>query len=86
MPLRPDGSFLEPYLPKEAYLHPAWFGCLSWALGEPEIMDALCAETGNHWTLGRTGLDRAIDQATGAEREFFKAFAGWMNENLWGEV
>jgi len=68
-----------------AYLIPAWLGCLRWALGNDEIMAAFRAETGNTWTPGRSGLEVAIDRATGAEATFFRAFAKWVNENLWGD-
>jgi hypothetical protein len=26
-----------------------------------------------------------IDEATGVEADFFRAFAKWHNENIWGE-
>jgi hypothetical protein len=80
------GSFLAPYAPKDAYLLPAWLGCFSWALGEPEILAAFRIETGNTWTPGRLPIERMIDDATGADREFFAQFAAWMNATIWGDV
>jgi hypothetical protein len=84
--LTPAGAFLAPYLPKEPYLIPAWFGCLAWALQEPDILTAFRADTGLTWTPGRTPLERMIDDATGADAAFIAAFAAWMNHNVWGEV
>ncbi len=80
----PDAGFLAPYLPQDAALHPAWLGCLSWAIQEPEVLAAFRAETGQTWTPGRSPIERMIDEATGADQAFFAAFAQWMNEHLWG--
>ena len=80
------GAFLEPYLPIQAYLHPAWFGCLHWALGNAEMVAAFREDTGHAWTPGRTPLDRMVDEATGADKAFLEAFAAWMNANVWGEA
>lgn len=67
------------------YMMPAWLGCLSWALGNPEILAAFRAETGRKWTPGMTPLDRMIDESTGVDREFIEAFVVWVNENIWGD-
>lgn len=80
------GAFLEPYLPAQAYLHPAWLSCLSWAMTEPEILAAFRQDTGHAWAPGRTPLDRMVDEATGADKAFLEAFAAWMNVHVWGEV
>jgi hypothetical protein len=84
--LTPAGAFLAPYLPKESYMIPAWFGCLAWALQEPDILAAFRAETGMQWTPGSTPIDRMIDEAAGADKGFIEAFAQWHNMNVWGEV
>lgn len=68
------------------YMWPAWEGCLRWALGKDEILNAFRAETGNQWHPGRTPIDRMIDKATGVDREFMVAFVAWFNENVWGDV
>jgi hypothetical protein len=79
------GQCLTPYLPTEEYLWPAWVSCFDWALGEAEIVAAFRAETGFAWTPGRTALDRMVDDACGMPEAFLTAFAGWMNDNIWGE-
>lgn len=68
------------------YMAPAWLGCIHFALGEPEIVAAFRAATGNLWKPGRNGLDKAIDEATGADWEFIKAFVIWANANVWGPM
>lgn len=83
-PLTDDG-FLSPYLPAQDYLWPAWFGCLHWAVGDPDVVAAFRADTGEQWTPGRSPLAQMIDTATGADKAFFVAFAQWMNANIWGE-
>lgn len=50
------------------YMAPAWASCMQWAIGEPDILAAYRAETGDRWEPGKTGLDRMIDKACGADR------------------
>ena len=69
-----------------AYMAPAWAGCVSWAAGDPGILEAFQKDTGNAWTPGRTSLDLAIDQACGAEESFVREFVLWVNENVWGPI
>jgi hypothetical protein len=64
----------------------AWLGCISWAVGNAEVVEAFRADTGVQWRPGRTGLERMIDEATGADRKFIEAFIVWVNENLWGSL
>jgi hypothetical protein len=68
------------------YMTPAWLGCISFALGQPELLQAFRADTGNHWTPASTGIDRLIDQATGADWQFIEAFILWVNDNVWGPL
>lgn len=79
-------NFLEPHMPSEKYLWDAWFGCLHWCLGEPGMVQAFRDETGNNWYPGTAPLDRMIDKATGADREFLLQFAAWVNERVWGGI
>ncbi|MBS0343805.1 MAG: hypothetical protein JSS56_25145 [Proteobacteria bacterium] len=65
---------------------PAWLGCIHYALGNNEMLAAFRAETGNNWTPGRTGFDRMIDEATGAERAFLEQFIRWANVAVWGPL
>lgn len=77
---------LLPYAPsgQYEYLIPAWIGGLHWALGEPDVLASFRRETGNCWSSGR-GINKMIDEATGADAEFIKQFAAWFNENVWGD-
>jgi hypothetical protein len=68
------------------YMLPAWIGCISWAISEPEVVAAFRQETGNQWTPGRSPLERMIDQSTGVDRNFIEAFIRWVNVTIWGPV
>lgn len=68
------------------YMTPAWLGCVSWAIGKPEIVEAFRAETGNRWRPSPSPFDQMIDQATGADRDFIEAFIRWVNVNIWGPI
>lgn len=61
--------------------------CLFWALGVPEVQARFKADTGLDVTalVGRSGLDKMIDQATGFEAQTVTAFADWVVVNVWGE-
>jgi hypothetical protein len=81
-----QSDLLTPYMPKDEYLIPAWLGCLRYAIESEEMLSAFREETGNQWKPGISSLDRMIDEAIGAEAEFIKQFAGWMNQDLWGQI
>lgn len=66
------------------YMTPAWLGCISWALNTPEVVAAFRAATGNQWQPGRSGLERMIDEATGADRHFIEAFIRWVKRQRVG--
>jgi hypothetical protein len=68
------------------YMIPAWLGCIAWALGDPDIMAAFRAETGNQWTPPGNAIDRMVDDATGAGEAFVRQFVGWVNEKVWGPM
>ena len=73
--------------PDDPLMAAAWCGCVSWASGEPEILARYAEERGRPFALAvpRSGLSKAIDAATGADRAEVDAFVDWVNENLWGE-
>lgn len=77
-PIRPPDSTPE-------YMYDAWYSCVHWALGEPEIMAAFRQDTGIMWEPGKTGIEKMIDRATGADRKFVVSFVAWVNENIWGD-
>lgn len=68
------------------YMTGIWVACIHWAIGEPEIVAAFRQETGMHWTPGHSGLERMIDEATGADRHFIEAFIRWVNVEIWGPI
>lgn len=57
-----------------AFMQGAWLGCIRFALTKPGILEAFRRDTGNRWTPARSGLDQMIDEATGADLQFFEAF------------
>lgn len=65
---------------------PAWLGCISWALGTPEVVEQFRKDTGLRCRPARSVLDRMVDEATGADRQFLEAFIKWVNVNVWGPV
>ena len=79
---------IEALMPSDtpAYMLPAWIGCINFASTQPDIVEAFRTETGNNWTPGKSGLERMIDKATGADWEFVKAFVLWANTNVWGPI
>ena len=78
----------HPLMPADTpdYMAPAWADCMSWAIVEPDFLAAFRAETGNKWEPGKTGFDRLIDEACGADLLFIEAFVKWANERVWGPI
>lgn len=68
------------------HLLPAWMSALTFAIGQPEILAHFRRDTGLTWEPGKTSLERAIDEATGIEREFMTRFVEWFNVNIWGPM
>jgi len=66
------------------YVTPAWLGSIRFALGKPEIMQAFTEDTGVAWVPARSPIDKLIDEATGADVNFLKAFIRWHNKHVWG--
>lgn len=79
-------STFEGLLPTDPLMVPPWFGCLQWAMTSDEILAKFRADTGNQWRPARNGIDQMVDEACGADSAFFREFAKWMNENLWGSL
>lgn len=65
-------------------MYPAFIGCVSWALGTPEIVAAFREKTGNQWQPARSGLDKMIDKATGVERKFMQEFSDFVADEIFG--
>ena len=63
---------------------PAFIGCVQWALGEPEVMDAYRRATDDNWLPPKTIVDEMIDKATGADFAFCQRFSDWVEENVFG--
>src|SRR6478609_2456928 len=81
-----DRKPIEPPADTPDYMVDAWVSCLHWALGEEEIIAAFRRETGVRWTPGKTGIERMIDQATGADYRFLAEFVAWFNVAIWGPI
>lgn len=81
-------QFIETLRPADtpAYMTEAWLGCIYWAIGTADIVARFREDTGNRWEPARTPMERAIDEAAGADLAFVKAFVEWVNANLWGPV
>lgn len=65
-------------------MYPAFIGCVHWALGKDEIVDAFRKKSGNTWQLGRTPIDRMIDRSTGVERDFMQQFSDYVADEIFG--
>jgi hypothetical protein len=68
------------------YMADAWVSCLHWAIAEPEVVARFRAETGNTYAPPKSGLERMIDEASGADKAFAEEFVEWFNENVWGPM
>ena len=66
------------------YAYPAWASALRAAAGQPGPLEAFRKDTGCTYTPPRSGLDKMIDESTGAEEAFLDAFVTWFNEKVWG--
>lgn len=77
---------IDPPKDTPEYMRSAWASALHVAIGQPEILQAFRDETGNKRSPGKIVLDRAIDEACGADRDFTKAFVVWFNERIWGSI
>lgn len=87
LPVVPEPS--RPKLMPEStpdYMAGAWVSCLRWAIGKEEVRASFTQETGIAWSPPRNGFERAIDEATGADRKFVEAFVTWFNDAVWGDV
>ena len=64
----------------------AWIGCLHWTAGKPEIIADFHAATGIDLTnlVGRSPLEKMIDDASKHEMAVWAAFADWVAVNIWG--
>lgn len=78
-------SPLADLMPVHPLMASAWIGSVRYALTRADVLAAFRKETGNQWRPGRSPMDAMIDQATGAELDFIRAFAKWHNETIWGE-
>lgn len=76
---------LEDLMPRHPLFVASWVGSLRYALSREDVMVAFREQTGNRWQPGRTPIDQMIDQATGTDLVFIRAFAKWHNEHIWGE-
>ena len=71
--------------PTDPRMAAAWASAVSAASVTEPLMRQFRADTGCAWKPGRTGLDRMIDEATGADKDFVIQFVKWFNRVVWGE-
>lgn len=76
---------IEPPADTPEYMHPAWVAAPRWAIGQPEIIEAFCRETGKHLPATR-GINGMVDDATGYTADFVSSFVEWFNKNIWGAI
>lgn len=62
----------------------AWVGCLRWAAGNPEVIAAYRADTGDAFKPALSGINRMIDEDSGADYAFVCRFAEWVTANVYG--
>ena len=64
----------------------AWLGTVIYAFSVEENRDLFEIETGINISdvINAAGLPRAIDHATGFEKEALVKWADWVTKNLWG--
>ena len=64
----------------------AYRDCLLWAVTQDDITAHFTLDTGMALPIqARTPLDMLIDQATGYDAGFARAFVAWFNTHVWGE-
>lgn len=68
------------------FMMEAWTGCVMWAASELKVRQQFTKKTGLKLEnlVNRSGLEAAIDKATGHEREVIVAFCDFVTENMWG--
>lgn len=66
------------------YMYPAFVGFVSFALQEPEILAQYRAETGDQYREPVSMLDKAIDEASGADLAFLQRFSGFCESRHFG--
>jgi hypothetical protein len=65
-------------------MYGAFVGCVSWALGNPEIMAWFREETGDRFQPAKNAIEQMIDKATGNDLAFLQRFSDWVEVNLFG--
>ena len=55
----------------------AFVGYVKWASGDAKMIDRFQSDTGVAYRAPRTGLDAAIDKATGYNSEIARRFTEW---------
>ena len=63
----------------------AYIDFAMWVFGKTEFLEAFKTETGITFVPPKNGLERMIDDATGAGKSFISKFLDWLTVNHWGE-
>ncbi len=72
--MKPKISSITPPEDVPEYAWGAWYGCLHWAIGDPDILARFKADTGLSYSAPRFAGDF-----------FVLAFVPWFDENIWGK-
>lgn len=57
-----------------------------WAIGQPGFLKAFEESTGIKYRPPRDGLEKMIDDVTGANKHIVSQFLDWLTVNHWGEA
>lgn len=68
------------------FMAQAWVDCLRWAASDADVLRQFETATGVYMRAARSALDQMIDEATGANRDYFEKFVVWFNEHIWGSM
>lgn len=70
---------------KDPIMAGAWAACLAYTITRTDALAQFEADTGKKFTPATNGIEKAIDEATGYEKEYIESFIDWFNENVWGK-
>lgn len=69
---------------RDAFMEIAWRDFIMFASANPGMQAAFKADTGFDLTERKTGIDAAIDEATGYDTDKLECFILWATEKHWG--
>lgn len=79
-----EQQYLKTSYDDNPIMYGAFVGCVSWAIGNPEIMAWYREETGDRFQPPKNAIEESIDKATGNDLAFLQRFSDWVEVNLFG--